>query len=82
MGALWSAFTGSTVGKYVVGGVAGVAFLLTVIGASFKQGKTSAKAAQTEEVLDAVKEKNKSDEEVASLSDAERRAKLLQWSRN
>lgn len=82
MTALWSAFTGSTVGKYVLAAMAGIAFLLTVLAAAFKQGKTSAKAAQTETVLDAVKKKNQTDEEVARLSDAERRAKLLRWSRN
>jgi hypothetical protein len=48
----------------------------------FSAGKASAQADQTRATLDAVRQKVKSDEAIASLPPDERRRRLAQWVRD
>jgi FixJ family two-component response regulator len=79
---LWLGFKNSAFARAVVAALAGAAALLIIIATAFKKGAADEKGKNTQDVLEAVKRKVSSDEEVARDSAAERRSKLMRWTRN
>lgn len=82
MGALWIWIVNSKIGRAVAAVLGFITLLVVFYWKAYSDGKSKVRTQQNEENLKNLRDRSKTDDEIAGLPTAERRKRLGQWVRD
>lgn len=73
---------GTRLGRWVMGMTAGLVAIIVLLWQVFAAGRKAERADQAEQSLENLREREKTDDEVAAMPAADRRKRLREWVRD